>query len=341
MSVQREPEANKASNLAAQAVKQGAANNGSGANTGLPPPNANSGDQPDQAIKIEGDELDGTMDTEVQPAAKVYKNADEALAAAKKGAIDYDDTILEQFTEPGEDCTWCGEFYKSIRDILVSTNTPHDQLSYYGELLAVSGRQENVQALVEGIKSATSTESKDALAEALELTVGKDPVVNYLAEQLGSGNDQLRESSLAAITNQGSRMAAEIIYKHTVERGDPDGYYSLGIGLGEFVPDDESLPYLQELVNKHDQYSHLAVKALLNSGIGGLRLVMDSLASSKDGEFDKQMLRDAVDHVNYEDEVDAYLKKTIAESKNPVVSDFAKKILDAFKVEETSDTNPE
>ena len=285
------------------------------------------------------DDEEGTVDADVQPASRAYKNAEEALAAVKKGAADYDDTILEQFTQPGEDCTWCPEFYKGIREMLGAPGISPDQLSYYSELLAISGRLDNVQALVDGIKNPASEEQAEAYAEALELTVGKDNVVQYLSDQLGNTDERLREASVAAITNQGSRLAAEILYKNTVDRGDPDGYYSLGIGLGEFVPDEDSLPYLEGLVDKRDQYSHLAVKALLNSGLDGLKMVFDSLSSSNNPDFDRQMLTDAVDHVNYEEDIEAYLKQQVSSQANPALKDFAQKALDSMKESQATDTD--
>jgi len=90
-----------------------------------------------------------------------------------------------------------------------------------------------------------------------------------------STNETIQEASIAAVTNQGTRLAAELLYNQTQKAGDPDGYYSRGIGLGEFIPDPDAIPYLQELVKKQDQYSPLAVKALINSGTDGLRLVLN------------------------------------------------------------------
>ena len=202
----------------------------------------------------DGDEADAdgmfNSDGETKPAAQVYSNADDALKAVLAGAKDYDDLVLEQFTLPGEDCTWCPQFYKSVKDLLADQTITADQRSYYSEILAVSGSVDNLSTLVDGIKNAPSKEAADSFAEALELTIGKDDVVQFLSEHLSSTNETLREASVAAVTNQGSRLAAETLYKNTVERGDPDGYYSIGSGLGELVPDEETLPYLQELALK-------------------------------------------------------------------------------------------
>ncbi|MBN8550232.1 MAG: hypothetical protein J0M12_13015 [Deltaproteobacteria bacterium] len=280
----------------------------------------------------EVDEEDIEIDTRLAP--EIYKNAEDALAAVKNGSKDYDDVILSQFTQPGEDCTWCDTFYKSIKDQINAPDTKPEQKSYYAEILAISGRVENVSTLVDLIKNAKKPEDAQLYAEALELSVGKDDMVNFLSEQLKSKDETLKESSVAAITNQGSRLAAEVLYKNTVESGNPDGYYSQGIGIGELVPSEEAMPYLQELVQKRDQYSHLAVKSLLNSGLPGLRIVMDTLTNSKDPEADKAMLKDAIDHVNYEEDVEAYLKKLVETSKQPLVVDFAKSVLSDFATQE-------
>lgn len=280
------------------------------------------------------DDFEDEEDADLRTATEIYKNSDEALAAVKNGSKDYDDIILSQFTTPGEDCTWCDQFYKGIKDLIASADTKPEQKSYFAEILAISGRVENVSSLVDLIKGAKNPEEAQLYAEALELTVGKDDVVHYLGDQLKNKDQTLRESSVAAITNQGSRLSAELLYKFTVENGDPDGLYSQGIGLGELVPSEDTLPYLQELVQKRDQYSHLAVKSLLNSGLPGLRLVMDTLTNSKDPESDRALLKDAIDHVNYEEDIEEYLKNIVESSKQPSVVEFAKNILNDFAAQD-------
>ena len=273
---------------------------------------------------------DGVVDQDEKPASDVYKSADEALKAVKQGASDYDDTILEQFTQPGENCTWCDSFYKSLREMVALPETSEDEKSYYAELLAISGRAENVSLLVDTIKQLGDNEKGDVFAEALELTVGGNDVVKYLGEQLNTDNQLLKESLIAAITNQGSQSAAELLYKQSVQSNDPDGYYSLGIGLGEFVPDESAMPYLRELAQKRDQYSHLAVKSLLNAGVDGLKAVFDVLADSKDPEADRALLKDWTDHLSFDDETESYLKSVVANYKNENIKKIAQEALDSI-----------
>jgi hypothetical protein len=59
-------------------------------------------------------------------------------------------------------------------------------------------------------------------------------------------------------------------------------------------------------------------------------MVFDALTNSKDPDFDRQMLKDAVDHVNYDPDVEVYLKKIASSSKQPVAAEFAKQIIDDF-----------
>ncbi|MCB0353487.1 MAG: hypothetical protein KDD64_08190 [Bdellovibrionales bacterium] len=299
------------------------------------------GTTPDKKVNRDPEAVQGFVDLDERPAAEIYKSAEEALSAVKKGAKDYDDIILEQFVEPGDDCSWCPDFYSSLEEMMASKDATEDEKAYYSEILAISGKVENIKTLVDSIVKAGESEDADIFAESLELTIGGDDVVQYLKEHINSKNELLQESVVAAITNQGSRFAAETLYDHTKEKGDPDGYYSLGIGLAEMIPDDETLPYLQDLMLKRDQYSHLAVKALLNHGIQGLEIVMDGLTDSKDGDFDRAMLVDAIDHVNYEDDIKAYLQKLVAESSQPVVSEFAKEILEDFDIEDDADYDDE
>ncbi len=273
---------------------------------------------------------DDVMDREEKPATDIYKTADEALKAIRDGAADYDDLVLDQFTQLGDNCTWCDSLYKSVRALVTSPDVKPDERSYYSEVLAVSGRVDNVKFLVDGIKNSKNEDEADTYAEALELTVGKNDVVKYLGDQLNDSNDSLREASVAAITNQGSRLAVELLYENTLKKGDPDGYYSLGIGLGEVVPDQEAMPYLLEVASKRDQYSHLAVKSLLNAGLDGVKAVVDMLSSGKNPDADKDLLKGAADHVSFEDDVVSYLKQISGTSTNPVVTNFAKEVLADF-----------
>ncbi|RMG40002.1 MAG: hypothetical protein D6719_12145 [Candidatus Dadabacteria bacterium] len=304
-----------------------------------PSSNVGSASASDDQVKIDHSRSidEDTEDDEYfddRPATEIYKSADEAFEALKKASLDYDDIVLEQFVDIAKDCSWCDELYEKVKEIAFAPDTDPDQRSFFTEVLATSGRVEDVKTLVEAIENETNTELADIYAESLELAVGGDDTVRYLSEKLNSENDLLQESVVAAITNQGSRLAAEVLYKHTVEKGDPDGYYSLGIGLGELVPEEEALPYLRELALKRDAYSHLAVKALLNNGTEGLRAVMSVLATSSNPEFDKEMLKDAIDHVSYEEEAEAYLKELLKSNPPKTVADFAREILADFALEE-------
>lgn len=281
------------------------------------------------------DAEDEDADEDVRPAIEVYKTAEEALAAVKAGAKDYDDITLERFVQLGN-CSWCGEFYKTLSNQLVDAASTDDERAYFGEILAISGVVDNVKTIVQAIENAPNKEQAGIFAESLELAIGDDSVVNFLAEEFKSQNELVQESAIAAVTGQGSRLAAEVLYKQTIEKGDPDGYYSLGIGLGEFVPNPEVLPYLQEQVEKRDKFSHLALKSMLNEGAQGLRMVFDILTNSKSAEADKEMLKGAVDHVIYDEESETFLKKAAENTSQPLVADFAKQILEDFNLDDSS-----
>jgi hypothetical protein len=293
---------------------------------------------PRAAIATGGDDDGGAEVSEladqVKPAADAYQSADEALAAAIKGAKDFDDSILEQFTEPGAECTWCPQFYTSIRELVTNPNTPQDQKSYMAEILAISGRVENVQTLAESVKNARSSTEADIYAEALELSLGKDDVTRYLGDQLSATNDTLREASVAAITNQGTRLAVELLNKHVQERGDPDSYYSIGIGPAELIPSEEALPLVQELVQKRDEYSPAWAKSLINAGLPGLTILFDQLENSSNPSSDDVLLKDAIDHVNFEDGIKDLTDRIITNNRNPKAVEFARKIQEEFSAQD-------
>jgi hypothetical protein len=267
---------------------------------------------------------DEEPEEQIKPAPEAYASADEALAAVLKGAKDYDDSILEQFTLPDPNCAWCAEFYTSVRDLANNQNTPQEQRAYLAELLAISGRTENVQSLIDAVKNAPSNDSADLYAEALELTLGREDVVTLLGEQMSSQNDTLREASVAAVTNQGTKLAAELLIKDVKEKGDPDLYYAQGTGIGEAIPDEEAIPVYQEFVHERLPSSHLGVKALLNAGLPGVQAVFEELENSQNPEADKALLKDVADHVNIDDESVAYTERKLVESNNPNVLELAR-----------------
>lgn len=262
----------------------------------------------------------------IRPLTEAYTSADDALAAVLKGSKDYDDSILEQFNLPDENCSWCPEFYSSVRGLITDPQTPQEQRSYLAEILAISGRTENVQSLIDAIKGAPSNEAADLYAEALELALGKDDITTLLGEQMNASNDTLREASVAALTNQGTRLAAELLVKDLKEKGDPDTYYSQGIGPGEFIPDEDALPVFQELVRERGVGAAIGVKALLNAGLPGVRMVFDELENSSSVDADAALLRGAEDHVNIEDGLLELTKGVIDRNRNPNAVQFAKRV---------------
>jgi hypothetical protein len=274
---------------------------------------------------------------EIKPATMAYGSAEEALAAALKGAKDFDDSILEQFTEPSADCSWCSAFYNSIQELVTNPDTPQDQKSYMAEILAISGRSENVQVLVDSIKNAKNSAEADIYAEALELTLGKDDVTKVLGEQLSTTNDTLREASVAAITNQGSRSAAELLAKHIQERNDPDAYYAQGTGPGEFIPDEEALPLVQEYVARRDAYSGKWALSLINAGLPGLQILFDQLENSPNPDADGDLIKGAIDHVNFEDGIKELADSVVLNNKSPKAVDLAKQIQDELSAQETEE----
>ena len=271
---------------------------------------------------------------EVRSATEAYASAEEALAAVLNGSKDYNDSILEQFTLPGADCSWCAEFYTSIREKATNPATSQEQRAYVAEILAISGRPENIETLVESIKMSRTNEEADIYAEAIELALGDVEITKYLANQMVSPNDTLREASVAAITNQGTLTAVELLSKHVEERGDPDGYYASGIGPAELIPDEEALPYVQELIERRNAYSHLWVKSAMNAGIPGLRIVFDELENSPNPATDGALVKDAIDHINLEDGLMELTSSVIARNKSEEAVKLAKKIQEEFNQQE-------
>ena len=301
--------------------------------------NSTNNDPNNSSSSSNADEATDSAEESDRPANEIYSSAEEALKAVKDGAAKYDDAILEQFTLMSDDCSWCDSFYSSIKDLISSSSVSNDEKSYYSEILAISGKVDNVKTLINAIEGSPSKDVSEVYTEALEMTVGKDDVVKYLATKLTTPNSDLKESVVAAITNQGSPLAIDTLFKNIRESNNPDGFYSQGTGPGEVIPDEESYPLLKDYVQKRDDYSHLAVKSLLNAGLDGVKIVFETLQDSGDPEKDKTLLKDALDHVNYGEDIEAYLKDKGLQSKNPVLSKFAKDALASFANSDTETGN--
>ena len=256
------------------------------------------------------DVIETEEEVDVHPAVDVYKSADEALQAVRKAALSYDDAVLEQFYMIGN-CAWCTKFYEDIKGLMNDKSLSNDERGYYAELLSTSGKKENIESLVGASLNAKDETEKDIFTEALELANLSNESLNYLKEEYKTLTDEdVKEATIAAISNQGTKDAIEILYDITKSLGDAKGFYDQGIGLGEVVPEDSAFPILDEIASKRDEYSHLAVKAMLNGGIEGTKRVIDILANSKDpqGDIKGLDLEKAADHVLFDDETKAYLE---------------------------------
>ena len=300
--------------------------------------NSSSGTHPALIENDEDSEYNEYFDEDISPANKIYGSAHEAFAAVKKGAEEYDDIVLEQFADLDDSCEWCSELYDTLKSEMVNSDLEENQKSYYAELLAITGKVDNVSAIVDAFKDASeSDDGQELFAEALELTAGNDDLVKYLSDELGNtDNELLQESLIAAVTNHGSPLAVQKLYDETIKQGDADGFYSYGIGVAEIIPDEDSLPLLDEMAGKKDDYSHLAIKALLNYGDDGLQRVVDIISGSDDRELNKKLLEDALDHVAFDENTEKLVTEW-TKSSNPDVQQFASDILEDMEYEFAED----
>jgi hypothetical protein len=288
-----------------------------------------------------GSTSEGT--TEIQddfkPASQKYNNAAQALEAVRKAAVDYDDILIDEFSNLKE-CDWCEEFYGELSKILNDQALGIDERAYYAEIMAVSGNLENIKTLVSSLESATQTEDKEMFGEALEMAMGGDDMVDYLAAYLTSENSTLRESVVSALSNQGTRLAAETLYNDLINGGGAThDYYAQGTGIAEMVPDETTIPYLHDLLIQRAPKSDAVVKALINSGIDGLTAVFDALSTEKDNAKGKEYLKNAIDHVITDEQVVDFLTKA---SQNQSYPEFLKEFAsDALKEAQTDDLDEE
>ena len=266
--------------------------------------------------------------SDIIPANRAYQSAAGAMDKILASADDYDDIVLEQFAELPDSCEWCNELYENVKEEMLATEDENLK-SYLAELLAITGKEKNLETIFNAYNESDDDNSRDAYLEALEFTAGDDNLVEFLSTKLATinGDELLRESTIAAISNHGSRNAIEALYQETVKSGDSDGFYALGMGIGEIIPNDDSLPYLVELAEKKDDYSHLAIKALINQGDQGLREAINVIEGSSDSALNQKLLTDALDHVSFDEETENYIKEVQKTTQSPDVKAFADEII--------------
>jgi hypothetical protein len=269
---------------------------------------------------------------EVKPATEVYANATEALEAVKNGAQRYDDLVLEQFVGL-KDCAWCPEFFDGVKELMLAQSSDNDLKSYSAEILALSGSVDNVNSLFDALDKAEEGDAGNLYAEAIELAYGDDQLVTYLNDKLSSDNKTVKEAALAAMTNHDSPSAIDAMYKATTASNDPDGFYSQGLGLGEMIPSEESLTPLTDIAKKNDQYSHLAIKSLLNYGVDGLKIVQTVVSDLDDASVSK-LLENAVDHVSFDGDVKQMAQTGSQSAKTDSEKKFWAAVLEEIKLGE-------
>lgn len=272
------------------------------------------------------------------PATQKYTSATEALEAIRKAAVDYDDVILASFNNL-KNCPWCDEFYLEVEKMAADPSINLDQRAFFAEVMSGSGDVEVMGQLIKLFESTSNLEDKEMFGEAIEMAEGGDDMVQLLSSYLTNPDSTLRESAVSAISNQGSRLAVETLYKDMISGGGVStDYYAMGTGLPETVPDETAIPYLHELLIQRAPKSEHVIKALLNAGMDGVTVVFDALSSENDEAKGKQLLTDATEHIITDDEVVNFLTKASVNQNYPnFLREFAREALAEAQSEDLED----
>ena len=220
-----------------------------------------------------------------------FTSGEQALNALRNGAIRGDPLTLQRFANLPRDTPWAEEFYRDVSAQLDDKKADPDDRQYAANVLAISGRAENIQALFDRVANAGSPEDISMLTSALAMANGGDEIVPLAVKELGSGNPNVQFSALTALTNQGSRAAAEALYAHALETGgSPESEKEDGTGLSMMLPDQEAVGFLSDVLRKEDRFSALAIGPLVNGGESGINAVFDVLQSTKNDAFREELL---------------------------------------------------
>jgi hypothetical protein len=96
------------------------------------------------------------------------------------------------------------------------------------------------------------------------------------------------------------------------------------------TPEPEAFPFLEDLVRKQDQYSHLALKALLNGGADGVGAAMSLLAEIPGSVANRALIMGAVDHIPMYGPTLKYIE-SLTSSPNPTIKELARDVVREYQ----------
>lgn len=263
------------------------------------------------------------------------ESAHSAVEVLRAGAQTGDKALLTEIAGLPKNCPGCAAFFSQVRDTYSRDGLTTDERIYLSSALAASGRAENQEFLYDQFRRAAADPTvalvpPATLARQLERNQQGGPlagdVVDQVANDLQSENPYIRDAAISLLTRQHSLQAAQSLYEYTVNSSDRDGFYRQGMGLGLMTPEPDAFPYLDDLVRKQDQYSHLALKALLNAGSEGISRAVSILQDLQSPDPNRTLIQGAVDHIPMYGPSLA-LMRSLQGSSNPTVAELAQEVV--------------
>lgn len=276
----------------------------------------------------------------------------DAVGFLRTAAANGDKSFIDEISKLPSECPSCKRFFAQTRNLFNSSELSYDEKAYIARALAASGKAENQSFLIQEMNKAANPESSAAATtqDGSSTASGTEGAVNSLPEDtslppatignelekqklapeaikelepsLDSPNKYLREAAISILTRQNSLEAVQELYEFTASQSDPRGYYNKGMGLGHLTPSEAAFPYLESLVQRHDAYSHLAFKALLNAGEPGRARAFAMLESMGGAEVDRSIIVNAVDHIPLKGPALQEMKGLLS-SPNPTIRELA------------------
>jgi hypothetical protein len=264
---------------------------------------------------------------------------ERTTALLKEAARTGSKALLDEIGALPKNCPGCGELFRTIQELFKDSSLSSDEQIYLASALAASGTASNQAFLYDQFRRASADPSSApipaaTIARQLERNQQGGPlageVVDQITNDLQSDNPYLREAAISLLTRQRSREAAERLYEYTVNNADRDGFYRQGMGLGLMTPEPEAFPFLEDLVRKQDQYSHLALKALLNGGADGVGAAMSLLAEIPGSVANRALIMGAVDHIPMYGPTLKYIE-SLTSSPNPTIKELARDVVREYQ----------
>lgn len=230
-------------------------------------------------------------------------------------AIDLSDENFFAALRLNPHCADCDQIFAAVKQQFAALAVGADpvKVKLLASALAQSERAEMVQEIISRYRAASGDPAiQTMLAESLELVSGDEEVSRELAPLVRpEEGEELKEAAVTGLSGMNDTVAAEALLQFARSVGDGKGGYDTAVGLGEFIPNAEAVPFLQRVAADGSAEAPLAIRALFNGGAESTKSAIEAILAVPESE-QQRLLSGAQSHVLMEPLTLDYLKSLAA-----------------------------